>query len=107
MTGPFDRMVDTVYGTLGVPATWYSVEGAPYPVTALVSRPRDIVDLGPIDTVAELTRIEVRRSEVATVAVGDVIDLGGPDRTFRVQAPATSDDEQLVWKLDVAPAGPF
>lgn len=96
------RAVDAGFGTFGQAATYTPSGGSAVNVTVIMKTPEG--NLAGFHTGAwRPGRVaDVRASEVAAPAEGDVLEVGG--ETFIVRG-ARADPERLVWTLDLDPAG--
>lgn len=94
------RAVDTGFGTFGVPGSYTPSGGSAVDVTVVLKTPEG--NLSGFDTGAwRPGRVaDVRASEVAAPAEGDVLEVGG--ESFIVRG-ARADAERLVWTLDLDP----
>ncbi len=94
------RAVDTGFGTFGAPGSYTPSGGPAADVTVILKTPEG--NLSGFDTGAwRPGRVaDVRASEVAAPAEGDVLEVGG--ESFIVRG-ARADAERLVWTLDLDP----
>ena len=100
----FDRLYDAVFGdrNLGRDAVLHQVlTGGSTPVRAIVNEPDRLVTFGqtPLQTTART--LELRRSEMASLSAGDVLELG-PELLEIVGTP-TLDERRRVWSATLHP----
>lgn len=95
------RAVDAGFQTFGQAASYTPSGGSAADVTVIVKTPEG--DLSGFSLGARrVGRVaDVRASEVASPAEGDLLTIGGESFTVR---GATPDAERLVWSLDLDPA---
>jgi hypothetical protein len=100
----FTAAIDALFAdpNLGLDAI-YRVGGTDpgVPVRVIVRRPDRVGDFGETRIVAETLLIDVRVSDVAAPADGDIFDIGG--EAFAVQGEPIRDAERLVWTIEARP----
>lgn len=100
----FPAAVDQIFAdpNLAVDATWLRGGFAPaIPCRVIRARPDDIVDYGAARIVSASQRLDVRCSEIASPAKGDLVLIGS--ERFRVQSQPRADRERLIWSIDGMP----
>lgn len=93
-----DGLNDAVHGSFGRPASYTPEGGAATDVSVVLVKETGGEDFGDIGVATARVRAEVRVSEIATAARGDVFTLGG--ETWKVTR-ADTDSAGLIWKLKV------
>jgi hypothetical protein len=101
----FARLLAADFRTFGEAATYAPVAGDPVAVTVIRRRPDLEVQAFQTTLVRPTTVLDVRVSEVADPAAGDVVTLTGSGESFKVQGrPERRDSLGLIWTLDTVPA---
>lgn len=91
--------IDAGFAVFGVPADYHPYGGAPYPVIVMPGKPEDVaLGFGSVSHTVRVSLFDVRSSQVAQPAAGDVVVVGG--RQHVVRAWRTSDPHRMVWRLE-------
>ena len=72
------------------------------PIRVILRRPDRVGDLGETRIVAGTVMIDIRVSEVAAPAEGDIIEASGT--VYVIQGEPIRDAEHLVWSIEARPA---
>lgn len=95
MAVDLSRPVSAGFQAFGRAATFTPAGGAAQAITVVASRPDIESDLAQLGTKAPSTIVDIQVADVATVAAGDALTLGG--QNFTVINPRR-DDERLIWR---------
>jgi hypothetical protein len=101
----FERAVDDLFADPNIAraALWRAGGvGDGIPVRVVTRRPDQAVGFGDSRAILPTMLIEVRRAEVASPAVGDVVTIEGD--SFEIIAAPTLDSLRLVWTCESAPS---
>ena len=101
MTTAFAAALEALFAdpNLGVDAVYRAGGADPgMPVRVIVQQPDRIGNFGETRIVAATLVIDVRVSEVATPAEGDIIEMNGT--VYVVQGEPIRDAERLIWTLE-------
>ena len=101
----FAQAVDALFTDLNIgrDATWRAGgSGAGVNVRVVFRAPDTVASYGGGRFVAQSRFIDVRTSEVATMAISDTFEIGG--NTYIVQGEPMRDDCNLVWSAEVRAA---
>ena len=90
--------VDAVFRQFGIPATFTPAGGVGRPVRVIARRPDTTLRFGDTVIQAESATFELRVSEVAAVAKGDLLTVAGSD--LLIQSAKRLDPDRLVWTLE-------
>ena len=104
MMGAFDAMVDALFAnaSMAVDASYVPVAGLPATVRVVQKRPDIVTEFGAARLWSESTIFDLRVSEVAAPAQGDLITIGAA--SFVIQGEPKLDRGRLIWTLDTRPA---
>ena len=97
----FDTAIDTLFSdvNLAVSATYSPAVGAPVAVQAIKTSTEDRTGLFDGGHVVRKQKLNIRVSEVATVASGDQVTIGAV--TYSITNPQIKDDNQLIWSMEL------
>lgn len=101
----FAEAIDDLFAdpNLARDASWFAGgTGDPIPVRVTLRRPDAVMDFGETRIRIATHRLDVRVSEVGTLAAGDVFLVDGI--ALRVQGAPERDSERLVWTAEVVAA---
>ena len=104
VTPNWDQLVlNPLFRQFGKPA-WHIPGGTaePVPITLIEKRPDEFVTINDHSIQTGTAFFEVRASELASPAKGDVIDLDGT-RYVLEAPPRKQDPARLVWTLEAVP----
>lgn len=95
----FSAAIDMIFTDphMAADALWQGL-----PVKVMRKAPDGIRDFGSGRITSATTVVDVRVSDVAAPAKGDVVSIG--DEHFIVQGTPQRDTERLVWSCDLRPA---
>lgn len=100
----FSAAMDAIFDdpNMAVDAFW-EVAGVPpmVPCRLMLKRPDDVMEFGGAVIVSGTILVDVRVSEIAAPAAGDVVTIGA--ERFRVQGKPRRDRERLVWMTEIVP----
>lgn len=97
----FDFGIDMIFTdpNLALDAVWHPAgSGTGQPVRVIRRAPDRIGNFGEARFVVDSVILDLRTSEVALLARGDVVDIGA-DR-FEIMSDPLRDSEQLIWSAD-------
>ena len=96
MSFPATLAIDPAFALFGVSAVYVAAGGGNTSCTVIINAADDMA--APLQTtfVATRRKVEVRKSEVATVRKGDSFSIGAQSLVI-TQAPSRDDPDQLVW----------
>ncbi len=101
----FSAMVDALFADpiLAKDAIYTPAGGAAWadPVRVMLSQPDELASPFARPVVSETTTIEVRVSEIAAPAKGDVFAVGGT--AYEVNEKPVRDGERLTWTMAAVP----
>ena len=100
---PFVAALDALFDAPGsAAATYATLDGEPVPIRVIRSRPDSFSKHGRVVVLPASNAFEIRASEVAQPAAGDLIITD--DEQFKVSLDPVSDVEGLTWTCAAEPS---
>jgi hypothetical protein len=97
----FAAMFETLFANadMAVDAVWRRAgTGAPVAVRLVAARPDEVFDLGGTRLRRNLSKFQIRQSELADPLEGDTFEIGAD--LYRVQGQPVADRDRLIWSLE-------
>jgi hypothetical protein len=97
----FDTAIDVLFTdpNLSIPVTYTPIAGGPVDVQAIKTSTEDRTGLFDGGHVVRKQKLNIRVSDVATVAAGDSVTIGVD--WYTVANPQIKDDNQLIWSMEL------
>ena len=88
---------DVVFETLGYSAIFKPRRGEEKNVTVLCRQPENLYEVGDSKSVAQISDLVIRKSEISRINVGDLIKIGS--NTYKIYEEPLLDTSNLLWNL--------